>query len=1398
MGLGKSAIFTVGLRRVLIQFIAITLLIAAPLVTSIAADSWSHERQLGGARQTFLSDLNRSVRVQPGICGTAIALSDPKCKRDAKNNLEIGANGCGPNVFVDKSHVDANQFNQITIDSGASLCFPDQTVKIDVGTILVNGLLQIGQKTHPIGTTSPATLVTLNFVGKRPCAAGTTCPNFSKGIQVQSGGSLQMFGLKGVPPNGLNATYLSQPSGPDETYGKDKGVTAPVVLDGATTLRVADDVTTGKGRWQDDDWIAVGSTSFSPYDTEIVKILKIKSKPIDNPTGSNIFLDGSTALVHYHFGSTAPTPSQLCTVNSKPTYVACGSVTGCTSACTSQPSPLNYNDPVGQNYGVDERAPVALLSRNILLTSTIDGKDAANLHWGGETRSLKGFNEVSIQGVEMQKFGKDQLGSYPIHFHMDDDVAGKVLVDSNSIDHSYDKCVTVHSTQNLTISNTVCVRAVGHLFYEEIGDEAGISFQNNIGIGAMSNSFDINKNKEFSRDKLVDKYWWKGDYMTNDKLPMQNIGYDGFNIPDMDATTNPTHGSCTSFLQNGQLGGYVPPDAMTGCVNKDKTNPVYIEPASGFWILNPATQLTDNIIDGCQGVGVGYWYVPPPLPSNNQFKPLGTFRNNRVSACFDGLFGEGAYSISSSSLIHPTKDGTTATRNLIAEFDGLTASRVRDRGVWMRDQWFVVDNGRFATTRDSASLLTAGGIDGATPGDWMLVKNSVLEGISQNNVDRFGPCPKPDTSFPGQGPSAGCIDQTPVLPEETPHSGDELGKGYPDPNWNMFGYMIYDGPARLIHDRFVNFLVKPALTNDDAAALEAWGDARKLTDKNNKQVPWVYEGDAAFGWFQSNQSSYPTLANTSQLSFVNTDLRHQVYTQFVNLGKAPGNPTSGFGDGDQNTAVIDLDGTLSGFDAVDAKEMLDPRFDGARPISLNGLLNNTSSNSVDECLAQGGQDAVLEGRPTAIMSPSSIATLELQMLYPPSVAVNPPPPFLQKQAITFTKDAADFGTHGQMTLTSRNALGVWEPKVTSNLSYSVTASIDTADGGTAAGIAKIMSLGIVDAYKPDISPTNPFYVRMAVCYKSDNGKPASASSFTIARGYHSYGGGTIGMGPDDLELRAFYNKLNNLYVDPSGNHQDCDNLVGNNLLPGNPADSPPIPVPINLQCPSNPIPSTGCPYVPPPNKDPFTGCPANGISLASEGCPTGIPTKMDNRGQMACVYPTDTLVPASSLNDMNDPTRLTNTDGTYNSAPDVDKRTALDKYYYDADRTGHEGTGWLFLYVAQQNHNAIGPSPLANCKDQVPPDPSCPDKSKGETYYVCPVEGCKDYVITVTDSKYTPGASTCGPLPTDFAAPEPTPLYHLVKHGTTKPAVARNGVTQSPVEFSHYAPDAASSPTCNK
>ena len=122
--------------------------------------------------------------------------------------------------------------------------------------------------------------------------------------------------------------------------------------------------------------------------------------------------------------------------------------------------------------------------------------------------------------MQLEKFGKPKRGSYPIHFHLDGNLdlvnVNAKLVDANSIDHSYNKCITIHSTQKLALSNNVCARIVGHIFYEEIGDELNITFNHNLGLGAMSNNFNIAEtNAANPRKDLIQKYWWTGDYLAN-------------------------------------------------------------------------------------------------------------------------------------------------------------------------------------------------------------------------------------------------------------------------------------------------------------------------------------------------------------------------------------------------------------------------------------------------------------------------------------------------------------------------------------------------------------------------------------------------------------------------------------------------------------------------------------------------------------------------------------------------------------------------------------------------------------------------------------------------------------------------------------------------------------------
>ena len=639
------------------------------------------------------------------------------------------------------------------------------------------------------------------------------------------------------------------------------------------------------------------------------------------------------------------------------------------------PSKLNFNAGRETNWGVDERAEVGLISRNITLTSELSG--SPDDHAGGETIFRQGFKEVSLQGVELSLFGKPKLGSYPIHFHMDGSI-GKdqaVLINANSIHHTFNKCITVHSTQHLTIQNNVCARAVGHLFYEEIGDEDDITFAYNLGLGAMSNNFGIHAQIGYSLDyELIDKYWWPGDRMARH---FGFANYFALNVGNHDHQGNPTHGSCRDPRPDGGLGGY---SGTIPC----KANS-YFEPASGFWIVNPATNLIGNSIGGCQGVGRAYWYVPPTTPGdsgkpdlvNLKFKPIGEFKNNRAHSCYSGLYAEPEDTVVSEQLL-PHAGGLLGGASVFNLVDGLTVTRMRDRGIWLRPSFWVIKNARLATDRDEVSLVTAGGVDGTAPGNWGLLEDSVLLGISLNNVDRFGPCPYRGITGPvDSGGKLGCIDQTPFNPGEvvTGKGGDDTGRGYPDPSRNFFGLMIYDGPGRYFGDRFVNFNtdILPYLTASDQAAL-GWYSGNYgnplAPPSQNPAGSFVYEGDAALGWFNANQSSYPNTQASERLTFENVDLRHQIYTDHVGIDT--------FNDGDKNTLILDRDGSLTGMKVLGRTKSPSETFSRVSQQSAF----NASGNSVDECLSTGAQNALLENRPTSLISPSTMATLEFASLFP--------------------------------------------------------------------------------------------------------------------------------------------------------------------------------------------------------------------------------------------------------------------------------------------------------------------------------------------------------------------------------------------------------------------------------
>ncbi len=646
---------------------------------------------------------NSAVRSQKHLCPALFQLaqtpgsSEPAsvdlstCSKDSNGNIIVGSGSgeCGPNVLVDKNFSGPDALGTITVASGGVLGYPTtikSQMQLDAAGIVIQsgGTFSIGTSACPVtpiaGLTGPS--VTVTFTGQ-------SAEQGQKGIVVKGGGRLILYATKGAPAagsvttDGVSWTHLSNPAGPS-SYGANSGTLVPVTAD-ANTITVP-----GQVDWSSGDWIAVGTTNYVADDTEFVQI---SAAPTYDSTAkiTTIKLNALTPLKFYHFGGPDPglaaDPANL-----------------------GKPS-ASFTDAAAMNYGVDERAEVALISRAIKLTAeTPSPRDSAGhlitpqpagLHDGGEIDVDAGAT-VALQGVEIEKFGKGGIAaSYPINF------AGQpasAIINSNTIHHSFNHGIALNGASNLTIQNNVVARAVGHLFYLVSGMEVSDSFSGNLGMGAMMNNYPAPGDPtEF----------WSGDY-----LAYAN-GYDGFSI------------------------AYSDPPNQIGATGIEQS------PACGFWLSNISANLTGNSIVGVQGVGTGYQYIPY-VASQPQTGPIGAFLNNSVHAAYLGLGtaaggannpgdwrGDGLIPIKcTGGTPGEMCPGPNQGQHLLSTFEGFTATRNRQLGAWVRPGFYVLDNARFAGNREALSIVSGGGSEGVIPGGWGLVENSVFVGISQNNPDR--------------------------------------------------------------------------------------------------------------------------------------------------------------------------------------------------------------------------------------------------------------------------------------------------------------------------------------------------------------------------------------------------------------------------------------------------------------------------------------------------------------------------------------------------------------------------------------------------------------------------------------------------------------------------------------
>jgi cell migration-inducing and hyaluronan-binding protein len=148
-------------------------------------------------------------------------------------------------------------------------------------------------------------------------------------------------------------------------------------------------------------------------------------------------------------------------------------------------SPLANNhwgrsDEIGGKV-ITQRAEVGLLSRNIVIRG---GASAATTSLGGHVMVHAG-STARVDNVEMVHMGQaGRLARYPFHFHMMGS-APDSYIRSSVIHHSFNRCITVHGTSDVTVADNVGYAARGHCFFFEDGVERRVRLLRNLGLSTL-------------------------------------------------------------------------------------------------------------------------------------------------------------------------------------------------------------------------------------------------------------------------------------------------------------------------------------------------------------------------------------------------------------------------------------------------------------------------------------------------------------------------------------------------------------------------------------------------------------------------------------------------------------------------------------------------------------------------------------------------------------------------------------------------------------------------------------------------------------------------------------------------------------------------------------------------
>lgn len=212
-----------------------------------------------------------------------------------------------------------------------------------------------------------------------------------------------------------------------------------------------------------------------------VKLQEVQADPND-ATLLNRLVVGTHAANCWNTGDTIVVSSPDWDINNsfEALVIAIDTVAGALVVDTPiPPAFVHATVQTAPDYAVE----VASLNRNIVFTADEDDIGPYEGALGGHL-IIYGTPHIDqlLEGVEIRNFGQQgNLGRYPIHFHICQDVAGAV-VSKNVVHHSNQRCVVVHGTFNANVTDNVAYETKGHCYFTEDGIEEGNTFARNLGM----------------------------------------------------------------------------------------------------------------------------------------------------------------------------------------------------------------------------------------------------------------------------------------------------------------------------------------------------------------------------------------------------------------------------------------------------------------------------------------------------------------------------------------------------------------------------------------------------------------------------------------------------------------------------------------------------------------------------------------------------------------------------------------------------------------------------------------------------------------------------------------------------------------------------------------------------